>query len=55
MLVVGVASRIRHGSRHLWFNCAMPGYRARPDDLLHAIGLALVQLVNMADHQIGIR
>ncbi|RYH14393.1 MAG: IclR family transcriptional regulator [Alphaproteobacteria bacterium] len=55
VLAVGVASRIRYGSRHLLFNCAVPGYRARPDDLLHTIGPALVQLVNMADHQIGVR
>jgi DNA-binding IclR family transcriptional regulator len=52
---VGVASRIRYGSRRLLFNCAVPGYRARPNDLLKSIGPSLVQLVNMADRQVGLR
>jgi DNA-binding IclR family transcriptional regulator len=52
---VGVASRIRYGSRRLLFNCAVPGYRARPNDLLKTIGPNLVQLVNMADRQVGLR
>lgn len=52
---VGVASRIRYGSRSLLFNCAVPGYRGRPDDLLKSIGPSLVELVNMADRQVGMR
>ncbi len=52
---VGVASRIRYGSRRLLFNCAVPGYRARPNDLLKSIGPSLVELVNMADRQVGLR
>ena len=52
---VGVASRIRYGPRHLLFNCAVPGYRARPNDLLKSIGPSLAELVNMADRQVGLR
>lgn len=55
VLAVGVASKIRYGPRRLLFNCAVPGYRARPDDLLQTIGPTLVQLVNMADRQVGLR
>jgi DNA-binding IclR family transcriptional regulator len=52
---VGVASRIRYGSRRLLFNCAVPGYRARPNDLVKSIGPSLLELVNMADRQVGLR
>ncbi len=52
---VGVASRIRYGPRVLLFNCALPGYRGKQADLLTMIGPALVQLVNMADRQSGVR
>lgn len=55
VLAVGVASNIRYGPRRLLFNCAVPGYRARPDDLRKSIGPSLVQLVNMADRQVGLR
>lgn len=55
VLAVGVASNIRYGSRRLLFNCAVPGYRAKPADLLETIGPTLVQLVNMADRQVGLR
>lgn len=55
VLAVGVASKIRYGSRKLLFNCAVPGYRAKPADLLKTIGPTLVQLVNMADRQVGLR
>jgi DNA-binding IclR family transcriptional regulator len=55
VLAVGVMSKIRYGPRTLLFNCAVPGYRARPNDLLQKIGPALVQLVNMADRQVGLR
>ena len=55
VLAVGVASGIRYGPRKLLFNCAVPGYRARPGDLLKSIGPAMVQLVNMADRQVGLR
>lgn len=55
VLAVGVASDIRYGTRRLLFNCAVPGYRAKPNDLLKTIGPALVQLVNMAGRQVGLR
>ena len=55
VLAVGVASKIRYGSRHLLFNCAVPGYRTRPSELLKTIGPALAQLVSMADQQVGLR
>lgn len=55
VLAVGVASNIRYGPRRLLFNCAVPGYRARPADLLKSIGPTLVQMVNMADRQVGLR
>lgn len=55
VLAVGVASNIRYGPRKLLFNCAVPGYRAKPTDLLETIGPTLVQLVNMADRQVGLR
>ncbi|RYY82167.1 MAG: IclR family transcriptional regulator [Comamonadaceae bacterium] len=55
VLAVGVASGIRHGPRRLLFNCAVPGYRARADDLIRHIGPSLVQLVNLADRQVGLR
>jgi len=54
VLAVGVASRVRYGPRRLLFNCAVPGYRARPSELIEQIGPALVQLVNMADRQVGV-
>ncbi|CAN5633418.1 IclR family transcriptional regulator [soil metagenome] len=52
---VGVASRIRYGSRSILFNCAVPGYRGRPNELVKSIGPSLVELVNMADRQVGLR
>ena len=52
---VGVPSRIRYGPRLLLFNCALPGYRGKQADLLTMVGPALVQLVNMADRQPGVR
>lgn len=55
VLAVGVASNIRYGPRKLLFNCAVPGYRSKPADLLETIGPTLVQLVNMADRQVGLR
>ncbi|MDE2605458.1 MAG: helix-turn-helix domain-containing protein [Burkholderiales bacterium] len=55
VLAVGVASSIRYGPRSLLFNCAVPGYRSRPGDLLKTIGPSLVQLVNLADRQVGLR
>ena len=55
VLAVGVASRINYGSRQLLFNCAVPGFRAKPKDLLKSIGPNLVQLVNMAGGQVGLR
>ena len=55
VLAVGVASNIRYGPRRLLFNCAVPGYRSKPSELLKTIGPALVQLVNLADRQVGLR
>lgn len=55
VLAVGVASKIRYGPRRLLFNCAVPGYRARAADVLERIGPSLVQLVNLADRQVGLR
>lgn len=55
VLAVGVASRVRYGSRRLLFNCAVPGYRAKANALIEQIGSTLVQLVNMADRQVGVR
>lgn len=55
VLAVGVASNIRYGQRRLLFNCAVPGYRAKASDLMKTIGPTLVQMVNMADRQVGLR
>jgi len=55
VLAVGVASSIRYGTRRLLFNVAVPGYRSRPEDLLQTMGPSLVQLVNLADRQVGLR
>lgn len=51
VLAVGVASTVHHGTRRLLFNCAVPGYRMRPRDLLEKVGPNLVQLVQMANRQ----
>lgn len=55
VLAVGVASRIRYGSRQLLFNCAVPGYRVKPQELLSTIGPRLTDMVRMADAQTGLR
>ena len=55
VLAVGVASRIRYGSRQLLFNCAVPGYRVKPQELLKTIGPRLTDMVRMADAQSGVR
>ena len=55
VLAVGVASNIRYGSRRLLFNCAVPGYRAKSSDLVKTIGPAVLQLVNLAGRQVGLR
>lgn len=55
VLAVGVASRIRYGSRQLLFNCAVPGYRAKPQELMKTIGPRLTDLVRMADAQTGLK
>lgn len=49
VLAVGVASQLHHGPRPLLFNCAVPGYHAKPADLMEQIGPSLVQLVSMAN------
>lgn len=55
VLAVGVASKIRYGSRRLLFNCAVQGLRVRRSELLGRIGPELLQLVSMADRQSGLR
>lgn len=55
VLAVGVASRIRHGPRNLLFNCAVPGLQVRKEDLLGTLGPGLVELVNIAHRQAGLR
>lgn len=55
VLAVGVASKIRYGSRRLLFNCAVPGLRTRKAELLGRIGPELLQLVTLADRQSGLR
>lgn len=55
IFAVGVASNVHYGPRRLLFNCAIPGYRAKPNDLLKTVGPALVQLVSMADRQVKLR
>ena len=55
VLAVGVASRIRYGSRQLLFNCAVPGYRIKHQDLVKTIGPRLTEMVRMADAQPGLR
>lgn len=55
VLAVGVASKIRYGSRQLLFNCAVPGYRVKPQDLIKKTGPRLVDLVRMADQQVGLK
>lgn len=52
---VGVASRIRYGSRQLLFNCAVQSHRTTERDLLEKIGPSLAQLVTMAGRQAGVR
>jgi DNA-binding IclR family transcriptional regulator len=52
---VGVASRVRYGSRQLLFNCAVQSHRTTERDLLGKIGPSLVQLVATADRQGGSR
>lgn len=52
---VGVASRVRYGPRTLLFNCAMPGYRGKQTVMLTMVGPALVELVNFAGRQSGVR
>jgi len=55
VMAVGVAARLRYGSRGLLFNCAVPGLRTKKAKLLDTIGPSLVQLVSMADRQSGLR
>ena len=46
---VGVASRLRYGSRSLLFNCAVPGYRDAARSLVKAVGPRLRELVQLVD------
>ena len=52
---VGVASRIQYGSRQLLFNCAVPGYHARANALVHQLGPRLVGLVQFAERLMSAR
>jgi len=53
VLAAGVASDIQYGSRRLLFNCATPGYKTKPAEVLKTIGPALSQLVRAAARQAG--
>ncbi|TDM06610.1 MAG: IclR family transcriptional regulator [Ideonella sp. MAG2] len=52
---VGVASRIPYGSRQLLFNCAVPGHRLKPKELVQRLGPRLVDLVAFAERQNSLR
>jgi DNA-binding IclR family transcriptional regulator len=55
VLAVGVISKIHYGPRPLLFNCAVPGLRMSEKELHRTLGPELVQLVNFADSQMGLR
>jgi len=55
VLAAGAAARIRYGPRRLLFNCAVPGFRWKKAQLLDTIGPGLMQLVEAADRQSGLR
>lgn len=51
---VGVASRLRHGSRRLLFNCALPGTQIHAGDLIKRVGPRLVELVRVCERNAGL-
>lgn len=51
---VGLASRIRQGTRVLVFNCAVPGTQIHADELISTIGPRLVELVRQCERSAGI-
>lgn len=50
---VGVASRLRYGTRTLLFNYAVPGTQLRKGSLIGRIGPRLVELVRQAERDAG--
>lgn len=52
---VGVASKVRYGPRRLLFNCVVPGHRVAPATILDRMGTSLIQLVQIANRQAGVR
>ena len=51
---VALASRIRHGTRFLLFNCAVPGTQMRAEELVGTVGPRLVELVRQCERNAGI-
>jgi DNA-binding IclR family transcriptional regulator len=51
---VALCSRIRHGTRHLVFNCAVPGTQMRRQELLEVAGPRLVELVRRCEQVAGV-
>jgi DNA-binding IclR family transcriptional regulator len=55
ILGVGVHSRARYGTRHLVFNCAVPGTQWSAAKLLRDVGPELLALVRNLERQAGVR
>ncbi|KWT94179.1 Transcriptional regulator, IclR family [Variovorax sp. WDL1] len=51
---VALCSRIRHGTRYLIFNCAVPGTQVRAEELVDTLGPRLVDLVRRCERTAGI-
>lgn len=51
---VGLASRIRHGSRYLLFNCAVPRSQMSAEDLVDSVGPQLIELVRRCERTAGV-
>ncbi|WP_417284324.1 IclR family transcriptional regulator [Comamonas sp.] len=51
---VALCSRIRHGSRHLLFNCAVPGNQMSPEEMISHVGPQLVSLVRRCELAAGV-
>lgn len=54
VLAVGVASRIRQGSRALLFNCAVQGTRIDERELVERVGPRLVEMVRQFERCAGL-
>lgn len=52
---VGVASRLNYGARALLFNCAIPGTRVKPAELVSRVGPRLHELVRLLERNHGLR